>query len=74
MEIDEVVEVTQREAIEGSIQVARRDGLLIGLSSGAVVKAFERIRDKYPGTAVLIFPDDGFKYVEAFERYLSGGR
>ncbi|MCO6040247.1 PLP-dependent cysteine synthase family protein [Thermococcus alcaliphilus] len=74
VEIDKVMEITQREAIEGSIQVARRDGLLIGLSSGAVVKAFERIRDKYPGTAVLIFPDDGFKYVEAFERYLSEGR
>jgi len=39
-----------------------------------VVKAFEKIRDKYPGTAVLIFPDDGFKYVDAFERYLSEGQ
>ncbi|RLF79630.1 cysteine synthase, partial [Thermococci archaeon] len=61
----------QREAIEGSIQIAREDGLLIGLSSGAVVKAFEKIHDKYLGTTVLIFPDDGFKYVEVFEKYLS---
>lgn len=68
--IDEVVEVTQREAIEGSIQVARREGILIGLSSGAVVSAFERVRDKYSGTAILIFPDDAFKYVEVFEKYL----
>ncbi len=71
VEIDEVVEITQKEAIEGSIQIARKEGLLIGLSSGAVVKAFEKIRDKYHGTVVLIFPDDGFKYVDAFERYLS---
>jgi len=42
--------------------------------TGAVVKAFEKIHDKYPGTAVLIFPDDGFKYVDAFERYLSEGQ
>ena len=74
VEIDEVIEITQREAIEGSIQIAREEGLLIGLSSGAVVKAFEKIRDKYPGTAVLVFPDDGFKYVDAFERYLSDGQ
>ncbi|AHF80606.1 cysteine synthase family protein [Thermococcus paralvinellae] len=72
VKIDEIIEITQREAIEGSIKIARRDGLLIGLSAGAVVKALEKIRDKYNGTAVLIFPDDGFKYVEIFERYLSG--
>lgn len=68
--IDEVVEVTQREAIEGSIQVARREGILIGLSSGAVVSALEKVRDRYPGTAILILPDDAFKYVEVFEKYL----
>ncbi|AIF69580.1 cysteine synthase [Palaeococcus pacificus DY20341] len=73
VEIDEVIEVTKREAIEGAIEVARRDGLLIGLSSGAVVKAFEKVIDKLgEGTYVLIFPDDGFKYVEAFEAYLRG--
>ncbi|KPU63185.1 cysteine synthase [Thermococcus sp. EP1] len=73
VDIDQVVEVTQKEAMEGSIKIARRDGLLIGLSSGAVVKALEKLRNEYSGTAVLIFPDDGFKYVEAFERYLRGG-
>jgi len=59
--------------IEGAIEVARREGLLIGLSSGAVVKAFEKVIDKLgKGTYVLIFPDDGFKYVEAFDVYLRG--
>lgn len=75
MEIDEVVEVTKKEAIEGAVKVARRDGLLIGLSSGgAVVRAFEKVMDGLggEGTHVLIFPDDGFKYVEVFEGYLGG--
>ncbi len=46
---------------------------MIGLSSGAVVKAFENAIDKLgEGTYVLIFPDDGFKYVEAFDVYLRG--
>jgi len=71
VKIDEVVEITQKEAVEGSIRIAREDGLLIGLSAGAVVKALEKVRERYNGTAVLIFPDDGFKYVEAFERYFS---
>lgn len=69
--IDEVVEITQKEAVEGCMRIARGDGLLIGLSAGAVVKALEKVRERYNGTAVLIFPDDGFKYVEAFERYFS---
>lgn len=71
-EIDDVVEVTQREAVEGVFEIARNEGILIGLSSGAVVRAFERIKNKYEGTYVLIFPDDGFKYVEVFETYLQG--
>ena len=51
--------------------MARRDGLLIGLSSGAVVKAHEKISSEFgEKTYVLIFPDDGFKYVEIFESYL----
>ena len=73
VDVDEVIKVTRKEAIEGSIEIARREGLLIGLSSGAVVKAFEKVRKKYgKGVYVLIFPDDGFKYVEAFESYFSG--
>ena len=70
-EIDGIVEVTRNEAIEGAIRVARKDGLLIGLSSGAVVKAYEKVFGSLgEKTYVLIFPDDGFKYVEAFESYL----
>ncbi|RLG98668.1 hypothetical protein DRO19_04165 [Candidatus Bathyarchaeota archaeon] len=56
-------------AIEGCIKIARREGLLIGLSSGAVVHAFEKIAEK-KGVYVLAFPDTGYKYAEQFERYL----
>ncbi|KUH33206.1 cysteine synthase [Thermococcus celericrescens] len=71
VEIDRVVEITRKEAIEGAIRVARSDGLLIGLSSGAVVKGYEKVVGELgEGTYVLIFPDDGFKYVEVFESYL----
>lgn len=70
-EIDRVVEITRNEAIEGAIRVARKDGILIGLSSGAVFRAYEKLAEELgEKTYVLIFPDDGFKYVEAFEGYL----
>ncbi|HID40809.1 MAG TPA: pyridoxal-phosphate dependent enzyme, partial [Pyrodictium sp.] len=43
---DAVVEVTRREAIEALLAVARRDGILPGLSSGAVAAAFIKLRDR----------------------------
>ncbi|ASA77825.1 cysteine synthase family protein [Thermococcus sp. 5-4] len=71
VEIDRVLEITRREAIEGAIRVARSDGLLVGLSSGAVFRAYEKIAGELgEKTYVLIFPDDGFKYVEVFENHL----
>jgi len=50
---------------------AQSGGLLVGLSSGAVFRAYEKIAGE-PGekTYVLVFPDDGFKYVEVFENHL----
>ena len=40
VEVDGVVDVTLEEAVEGVLRVAQREGLLIGLSSGAVVAAY----------------------------------
>ncbi|MEM1539942.1 MAG: pyridoxal-phosphate dependent enzyme [Candidatus Bathyarchaeia archaeon] len=66
---DEIVDVKQTEAIEAAIKIARKEGILIGLSSGAVVHAFQKIAEE-KGVYVLIFPDSGYKYVEQFEKYL----
>lgn len=70
VDFDEIIDVKQSEAIKTAIKVARREGLLIGLSAGAVVHAFEEIageKDVY----VLVFPDSGYKYAEQFEKYLA---
>ncbi|MCS7132485.1 MAG: pyridoxal-phosphate dependent enzyme [Aigarchaeota archaeon] len=69
VEFDELIDVTIGEAVEGVLEVARREGLLIGLSSGAVFKAFKRIPGKR-GNYILIFPDSGYKYAEQLEEYL----
>lgn len=74
VDIDDLIDVSPEEAIAGSIEVARNEGLLIGLSSGAVVAGFRKLVEsgviESPGSAILIFPDSGFKYVEVFETHL----
>jgi len=65
---DEIVDVKQEEAIKGSISIARKEGILIGLSAGAVVHAFHKIAEE-EGVYVLVFPDTGYKYAEQFEKY-----
>ncbi len=70
MHFDGVVDVKQTEAVEGSIVVARKEGLLIGLSAGAIVHAFNKIA-KDQGVYVLILPDTGYKYAEQFENYFT---
>jgi len=73
MHFDEVMDVKQTEAIEGAINIARKEGLLIGLSAGAVVHVFNKIaRDE--GVYVLILPDTGYKYAEQFEDYFTNSQ
>ncbi|ABL79000.1 PLP-dependent cysteine synthase family protein [Thermofilum pendens] len=71
--VDKVVDVTPEEAVAHAVKVARREGILVGLSSGAVTAAFEALYSggELPeGDYVLVYPDHGFKYVEQFSKYL----
>ncbi|MEZ0289843.1 MAG: pyridoxal-phosphate dependent enzyme [Sulfolobales archaeon] len=71
---DSVIDVRLGEALREAVNIARREGILVGLSSGAVVAAYKRLREENrleEGDYVLIFPDHGFKYVEQFNKYLS---
>lgn len=57
----EVVDVSFREALEGVKALARRHGVLAGLSSGAVY--YEYLRRRAEGVYLMVFPDDLFKYL-----------
>ncbi|MCS7111391.1 MAG: pyridoxal-phosphate dependent enzyme [Ignisphaera sp.] len=73
VELDGVIEVTSSEAVEGIIDIVRGDGILVGLSSGAVYAAYKKLVDEDridEGNYVLIFPDHGFKYIEQISKYL----
>ncbi|MFG1678318.1 2,3-diaminopropionate biosynthesis protein SbnA [Micromonospora sp. NPDC049282] len=63
---DEVVHVDDAECVVGCRRLVGLEAILAGGSSGAVVSALERIRERIaPGsTCVLIFPDRGERYLD----------
>jgi len=65
--IDEVIKVDDQEAFLQAKNLAKDEGLLVGISSGANIAASIEIAQKYaPKRIVTILPDTG-------ERYLSSG-
>ena len=64
--VDEIYKVTNDEAFEASRQLAKSEGLLVGISSGAAAYAATQIgkRQENKGkTIVVLFPDSGERYL-----------
>jgi cysteine synthase A len=60
--VDNVVEVTDEDAIDTTRQLARDLGLLVGVSSGANVWAARRLAGSVPGNVATILPDRAERY------------
>jgi cysteine synthase A len=60
--IDDVVEVSDAEAIETTRQLGRDYGLLVGISSGANVWAARQLAKKIPGNITTVLPDRAERY------------
>lgn len=64
--LDEIITVTEDDAYRTSKSVARREGILVGISSGAALFAATEIA-KRPGsqgkTIVVLLPDTGERYM-----------
>ena len=64
---DEIFRVTNDEAYDTAKEIARAEGLLVGISSGASAFAAKKIAEKNPGkTIVALLPDTGERYLSAF--------
>jgi cysteine synthase A len=60
--IDEIVEVTDEDAIETTRQLGRDFGLLVGISSGANVWAARQLASRNPGNVATVLPDRAERY------------
>lgn len=64
--VDEIFKVKNEEAFEASRHLAREEGLLVGISSGAAVHAAIQIAKRVENkgkTIVVILPDTGERYL-----------
>ena len=62
--LDEVVTVTDEEALTATRALAREQGILAGISSGAAYCAARKIADSQPDKRVVtLLPDSGMRYL-----------
>ena len=69
--LDGLVSVTDEEAFRAGIEVARRDGIMVGPTTGAVLHAALHGDTPKNGRAVLISADNAAKYVSAYASFLA---
>ena len=64
-QIDEIMKISDKEAYETTRQLASKEGLLVGISSGANMAAAKRIAETMPEDKVVvtIFADNGERYL-----------
>jgi cysteine synthase A len=60
--VDEVIEVTDEDAIETTRQLGRNYGLMVGISSGANVWAARKLAGKIKGNITTVLPDRAERY------------
>ena len=60
---DEIITVSDEDAYEYARLLAKREGLLVGISSGAALRAAVEVAKKEENkTVVVLFPDTGLRY------------
>jgi len=65
--IDDTIEVTDENAYQTAIELARKDGIPVGPTTGAILYAALHYARSNTGLAVVISPDDAFKYATFYQ-------
>ena len=68
--IDEVIEVNEEISYKTGIDLARKNGILVGPSTGAILAAALKFAKSHKGLAVIIAPDDAAKYISSYAPYI----
>jgi cysteine synthase B len=68
--LDDLISVTDEEAYKAGIEVARKDGIMVGPTTGAVLHAALHSHLPKTGKAVLISADNSAKYISTYAKYL----
>lgn len=68
--IDNTMAVEDEDAYQTGIQLARKGGILVGPTTGAILYAALHYAKKHKGLAVVISPDDAFKYISFYAPYV----
>ena len=68
--IDDIVGVEDDDAYQTAIKLAQKTGILVGPTTGAILYAALQYASKSKGLAVVISPDDAFKYASFFGPYV----
>ncbi len=68
--IDSTVQVTDKDAYKTAIELARKEGIPVGPTTGAILFAALRYARSGEGLAGVISPDDAFKYTSFYKDIL----
>ena len=68
--IDETITVTDESAYRTALELARKEGIPVGPTTGAILAAALRYAGSAKDLAVVISPDDAFKYTSFYQDIL----
>ena len=68
--VDDFVAIEDDDAYNTAILLAKKTGILVGPTTGAILHVALKYAKDNNGVAVVISPDDAFKYISFYEPYV----